>query len=387
MDIRSASPATTTGMQARPRRPVTCGQPRSSSACAAATGCAMVWRRYVDRVARGLALIVNTLDPDIFVMGGGMSNVEELYADLPPALARQAFSPYSTHHRRARHGDSSGVRGAAWLWKDHERSTTPATRAARASDPCAGSSPANYFARLAARVHSKAAGRRHRGRLEVELMLERELAERFPDDAFLGEETGAAELGAARGIWVVDPIDGTQPFVSGMMTWCVSLAYVRDDVVEFGFVSNPPLGELFEGGRGRPAPFNGRRSRRIAAPRSPTGSSPSATRPASAPTTSCRFRRLLGAAACLSATAPGRSASATSRAGACSGTSSRTSTRGMPGRARVMQAAGGRANDYLTGDALLSGNRIVAGAPGCTRPSRRSSVLAHGAAPFVLNLR
>jgi fructokinase len=79
----------------------------------------LVWDRYVDRVARGMSLIVNILDPDIFVMGGGMSNIDELYVDLPPALARYTFSPvFYTPIVKARHGDSSGVRGAAWLWKE-----------------------------------------------------------------------------------------------------------------------------------------------------------------------------------------------------------------------------------------------------------------------------
>jgi len=79
----------------------------------------LVWQRYVDRVARGLSLVLNVLDPDVFVMGGGMSNVDELYVDLPPALARYAFSPVlHTPVVRAAHGDSSGVRGAAWLWPE-----------------------------------------------------------------------------------------------------------------------------------------------------------------------------------------------------------------------------------------------------------------------------
>ena len=78
----------------------------------------LVWTRYVDRVARGLALVVNALDPDVLVMGGGMSNVEDLYTDLPPRLAGQVFSPvFHTPVVRAKHGDSSGVRGAAWLWR------------------------------------------------------------------------------------------------------------------------------------------------------------------------------------------------------------------------------------------------------------------------------
>ena len=78
----------------------------------------LVWQRYVDRAARGLSLVVNVLDPDVLVMAGGMSNVRELYDDLPPALARYAFSPvFRTPVVPAAHGDSSGVRGAAWLWR------------------------------------------------------------------------------------------------------------------------------------------------------------------------------------------------------------------------------------------------------------------------------
>ena len=78
----------------------------------------LVWNRYVDRVARGLSLVVNTLDPDILVFGGGMANVTELYDDLPGKLAEQTFSPcFYTPLTPALHGDSSGVRGAAWLWR------------------------------------------------------------------------------------------------------------------------------------------------------------------------------------------------------------------------------------------------------------------------------
>lgn len=78
----------------------------------------LLWERYVDRVARGLATVINTLDPDVLVMGGGMSNIDELYEDLPRELAKRVFSTvFHTPVRRAMHGDSSGVRGAAWLWK------------------------------------------------------------------------------------------------------------------------------------------------------------------------------------------------------------------------------------------------------------------------------
>lgn len=73
--------------------------------------------RYVDRLARGLAVICDVLDPDVIVLGGGMSNVGELYERLPTAIAPLVFSDlFETEIRPAMHGDSSGVRGAAWLW-------------------------------------------------------------------------------------------------------------------------------------------------------------------------------------------------------------------------------------------------------------------------------
>ena len=72
---------------------------------------------YVDRLGRGLALIADILDPDVVVLGGGMSNIEELYDRTPAAMAPHLFSDVcATPIRPARHGDSSGVRGAAWLW-------------------------------------------------------------------------------------------------------------------------------------------------------------------------------------------------------------------------------------------------------------------------------
>jgi fructokinase len=73
--------------------------------------------RYVDRLGRGLSLVVNTLDPDVIVLGGGLSNLERLYAELPSRLARHVFTDrLDSSIRPPLHGDSSGVRGAAWLW-------------------------------------------------------------------------------------------------------------------------------------------------------------------------------------------------------------------------------------------------------------------------------
>jgi fructokinase len=73
--------------------------------------------RYIDRLGRGLAVICNIIDPDVIVLGGGMSNLPELYERVPAAVARWIFSDVcSTPIVPARHGDSSGVRGAAMLW-------------------------------------------------------------------------------------------------------------------------------------------------------------------------------------------------------------------------------------------------------------------------------
>ena len=74
--------------------------------------------RWLDRLARGLAAVVNILDPDVIVMGGGLSNIARLYDDLPPLVETYAFTLGSPPRIvKNRHGDSSGVRGAAWLWE------------------------------------------------------------------------------------------------------------------------------------------------------------------------------------------------------------------------------------------------------------------------------
>jgi fructokinase len=73
--------------------------------------------RHADRMARSLACVINVLDPDVIVLGGGVSNIARLYQEVPHLLGRYVFSDtVATPIRPARHGDSSGVRGAAWLW-------------------------------------------------------------------------------------------------------------------------------------------------------------------------------------------------------------------------------------------------------------------------------
>ena len=73
--------------------------------------------RYEDRMARALAVVINVLDPDVIVLGGGMSNAARLYTEVPRLWEPHVFSDrVSTRLARNVHGDSSGVRGAAWLW-------------------------------------------------------------------------------------------------------------------------------------------------------------------------------------------------------------------------------------------------------------------------------
>jgi len=77
--------------------------------------------RHADRLARGLAVIIDLIDPDAIVLGGGLSKMDHLYEAVPRLLPAYVFSDVvTTPVLKARHGDSSGVRGAAWLWRPGE---------------------------------------------------------------------------------------------------------------------------------------------------------------------------------------------------------------------------------------------------------------------------
>jgi fructokinase/N-acetylglucosamine kinase len=79
--------------------------------------CSATLARYEERLARALAGVINLLDPDVIVLGGGMSNIERLYDTVPRLWPRYVFSDrVDTRLVPPQHGDSSGVRGAAWLW-------------------------------------------------------------------------------------------------------------------------------------------------------------------------------------------------------------------------------------------------------------------------------
>jgi len=94
---------------------------------------------------------------------------------------------------------------------------------------------------------------------DVENLIKGSLLARFPKDGFVGEEHGNKEPeGEGAGTWVVDPIDGTQPFLLGLPTWCVSIAYVEAGRIELGLITKPGDGDVFVGRRGAGSTLNGK---------------------------------------------------------------------------------------------------------------------------------
>jgi myo-inositol-1(or 4)-monophosphatase len=95
--------------------------------------------------------------------------------------------------------------------------------------------------------------------INTENLIRNAVAGQFPDDAFLGEESVAAfQIEENKGTWVVDPIDGTQPFVNGIRSWCISIAFVEGHDIRLGVVFDPNTDELFAAQAGKGATLNGR---------------------------------------------------------------------------------------------------------------------------------
>ncbi len=97
------------------------GSPRSAqdivARCAHDAAAEQALKRYEQRLARALASVINVLDPEVIVVGGGLSNIDRLYKNIPKLWGKWVFSDtVRTRLVRNAHGDSSGVRGAAWLW-------------------------------------------------------------------------------------------------------------------------------------------------------------------------------------------------------------------------------------------------------------------------------
>lgn len=94
---------------------------------------------------------------------------------------------------------------------------------------------------------------------EVEILLRKRITEAFPDDAILGEE-GGGQTGTTGFTWVLDPIDGTAPFLAGLPHWCVVVAVVKDDETVAGVIAQPMAAEVFSARKGSGTWLNGKKA-------------------------------------------------------------------------------------------------------------------------------
>ena len=206
--------------------------------------------------------------------------------------------------------------------------------------------------------------------LNVEMLIRDRLQGRFPDDAFLGEETGRTEFSPGQGVWVVDPIDGTQPFISGLGGWCISIAFVLNGSLEMGLVYGPARQEFFEGCRGRPATLNGQpiqvgNPTRLTDGILGVGYSPRVEPDEFLPL----FSRLLKQGSMFYREGCGALALCYVAAGRLIGyVEPHINSWDCLGALAVVQAAGGVINDFLADDGLWKGNRVIAG-PGTLYPT------------------
>src|SRR3984885_916554 len=201
--------------------------------------------------------------------------------------------------------------------------------------------------------------------LNTELLIRDRLRERFPEDAFLGEETGRTEFAPGQGIWVVDPIDGTQPFVSGLTGWCVSIAFLLNGNLEIGLVFCPARGGLFAGYRGNGATLNGKAIRISEATRLTDGIVGVGYSPRVRPEEFLAlFSRLLHQGAMFYRDGSGALALCYVACGRLIGyLEPHINSWDCLGALAIIEAAGGAISDFLSHDGLWKGNRLIAGPP------------------------
>lgn len=231
----------------------------------------------------------------------------------------------------------------------------------------AGNLALEYFQRLETlRVHSKGPqDMASQADLETELLIRDRLKEKFPGDAFFGEETGRTEFASDQGIWVVDPIDGTQPFISGLTGWCVSIAFVLNGTLEIGLVYSPARRELFAGQRNAGATLNGKTIRVSTATRLTDGIVGVGYSPRVKPDEFLPiFSRLLGQGAMFYRDGSGALTLCYVACGRLIGyVEPHINSWDCLGALAVIQAAGGAMNDFLSNEGLWKGNRVIAGPP------------------------
>jgi len=202
---------------------------------------------------------------------------------------------------------------------------------------------------------------------DVEALIRGRLLGLFPEDGFLGEESGAAiDNRDAGGIWVVDPIDGTSNFINRVPVWCISIAYVRRDRIEVGVVYDPNADELFAARRGHGAYCGETRIHTSAADSLTWGTvGVGYSTRTSAATAVDSIRRLLDAGGIYQRNGSGALMLAYVGAGRLLGyLEAHINAWDCLAGILLVQEAGGWTNDFLADDGLLRGNPVIAAAPG-----------------------
>ena len=202
--------------------------------------------------------------------------------------------------------------------------------------------------------------------LNTELLIRERLAKAFPQDAFLGEETEPTAYSEGQGIWVVDPIDGTQPFCLGLTSWCVSIGFMQNGAIQFGFVIAPARGELFAGGRSFPSTLNGKPIRVSAAASIRDGLTCTGYSPKSGPALFLPgFTRFLDAGGMFYREGSGALGLCYVAAGRLVGFFEPViKSWDALGAIAVCEGAGASVSDFLSHDGLFKGNSLIAAAPG-----------------------
>jgi myo-inositol-1(or 4)-monophosphatase len=202
---------------------------------------------------------------------------------------------------------------------------------------------------------------------EVETLIRGRLAALFPDDGFVGEEHEHQLVDPATGgHWVIDPIDGTWCFLNGIGSWCVSLAYERGGEILTGVIYDPVAGELFSARRGGGARMNGVAIRVLDATSLDDGSISLGYSLRSPPDDMLPvFEKLLRSGGMYQRHGSGALGLAWTACGRLAGylephINSWDCLAGL----LLIEEAGGFTNDFLEGNGLIEGNRVIAGPKG-----------------------
>lgn len=200
---------------------------------------------------------------------------------------------------------------------------------------------------------------------ELEEYIRGELSEHFPDDGFLGEESGSADL-TARHVWVIDPIDGTACFLNGLHSWCVSVGMMLDGEPYLGAIADPNHDELFHGCTGWGAYVNDQRIETSSATHVREGLTGTGTfHPRGKEHFLPFLEGLLNEGGMFIRNGSGALMTAYVAAGRLIGyyETQLKSWDCLAGLVLVAEA-GGRRNDFFRGNGLLEGNAYLVAAPG-----------------------